>query len=259
MDIYSYVNKTNNVISIEGITIQPLASYSSTTSVLALDKLDGILVDKYLNGVSVANNGVEFNSYNIIVASNAGAGTKFDATNPQYGWHDMLSPTSTAPGSAIEYNTFIGSIKEYQFQVNNETFHQFHMLHDYAPGTDIYIHVHWSHNSDLVTGGSLTWNIEATYSKGYNQGVFSTPVNVPIVVPAVTTKYKHTISEVKLSAPGGAGGLLDSNMLETDGIIKVRLSLEANTTGANPFLFFCDAHYQSTGIPTKNKNYNFWN
>lgn len=70
----------------------------------------------------------------------------------------------------------------------------------------------------------------------------------------------HYISEVKLSTVGGSASTLDTNLLEPDGLIPVRTSLLANpiSPSTDPFMLFCDIHYQTTGVPTKNRNYEFW-
>ena len=56
--------------------------------------------------------------------------------------------------------------------------------------------------------------------------------------------------------------VIDSTLLQTDGIILVRCYRDANDTydtlNQLPFAHFVDCHYQSTGITTKNRNYPFY-
>jgi hypothetical protein len=56
--------------------------------------------------------------------------------------------------------------------------------------------------------------------------------------------------------------VIDSTLLQTDGLILVRCWRDANdaydTLDQLPFAHFLDCHYQSTGIPTRNKNYPFY-
>lgn len=261
MDIYRYVNRTNHVITTTNYTIPIAGEYVSYNAPVAeLDRIDGTLVDKYKNLVP-RQDPSEFNYYHPVISSEKGDGVLLNIDDPKAGWHDLLSATTVDRDNASkmpDFNAFVGSIKKYQFAVGDESFHNYHLPHDYLPGSDIYIHVHWAHTSVLVTGGSTTWNFEASYSKGYNQGQFNTPVNVQVTQDVVVTPLTHQIAEIKLSIPGGSASQLDSNLLETDGLILVRTSLVSNTIGVNPFMLFCDLHYQSTGIPTKNRNYNFW-
>lgn len=260
MDIYKYVNKTNSALTIGQISILPYGEYITSSTSTVLDKLEGILVDKYLNGTAITNK-VDFNSDSPVVSNLSDGGIRLDISNPTYGWYDLLSPTVVYSGAATNkpvFNVLVGSVKDYQFILNDESSHEFHMPHDYLLGSDMYIHVHWTHNSSSVTTGSVTWQFDATYARGYSRGIFNTPIVITVDQNAPTTALTHMIAETKLSAIAGAGGLLDTNLLEPDGIIKLRLKLIANTCGANPFVHFCDAHYQTTGLPTKNRNYDFY-
>lgn len=259
-DVYKYVNHSStNTITTSNYNIGPKGEVVSYSVIPELDKLDGTLLSKYLNQ-EARQDPVEFNYYRPILSSEKGDGIRFNIDTPDFGWHDMLSPITIDLGSASNkptFATFIGNIKKYQFKVGDESFHSYHVLHDYAPNTDMYIHTHWTHNT-AVSGGYVKWRFEATYSKGYNQDQFDTPVVIEVTQNASTTPYTHHIAETKLSSSEGAGGKLVSEDIETDGLILVKTSLVENTTGVDPFMMFCDIHYQSTGIPTKNKNFNFW-
>jgi hypothetical protein len=190
-----------------------------------------------------------------------GVGIQIDRADPDFGWKDIVGTSkgglSTSPPSSEVYQ---GGIRQYRFEVGDDIVYDYHLPHDYAPDTDIFIHTHWSHNNSDVTAGSVTWQIEAMYAKGFNQSFFLTPILVNIVASASTIRYQHMTSEIQLSAPGGVGGLLDTNLLEVDGILIVKVVLTANTMDnlAKPFLHTTDIHYQSTGIPTKNKAPDFW-
>lgn len=259
--MYRYISKSANPIVVDGITILPFADYVSSTPVPVLDRLDGILLHKRLNEVDVVH-AVEFNSENPTVNNSQTAGIKLDISDPVFGWMDLLSPTNTYAGAASNkptYNILVGGIREYQFILNDETFHQFHLPHDYVMGSNLYIHAHWTHNSGSVVGGSVTWQFEVTYARGYSRGVYPATKLLTVTQDASTVALTHMIAETILSVPGGSSIALDSSLIEPDGLVQVRTSLIANSCGANPFLTFCDIHYQSTGIPTKNRNYDFWN
>lgn len=260
MNVYKYVNRGDSALSIGAINIPPKGSYTSYTVVDALDRLDGVLVDKYLNQVS-RSDPKEFNYYRPVISNAKGDGIQLNGDNPKFGWHDALSFITIDLGAASNkptFSTFIGTVKKYQFVVGDESYHNYHIPHDYLPGSDLYIHVHWATNATNVLNGTTTWNFEATYSKGYAQGTFNTPVNVQVVgVATETSPFTHYISEVLLSGVE-TPGLLDTNLIEADGILLVRTSLINHTLDTNPFMLFCDMHYQSTGIPTINRNHPFW-
>lgn len=188
-------------------------------------------------------------------------GIKIDTATPDWGWHDLLS-TIRLGGTANDptYVTYQGSIKQAQFDVGDEIFTEFHMPHDYAMGTDIYIHAHWSHNALGLTTGGITGVMEASYAKGHDQDFFGTPIIVNLAQDASLVRYQHLIAEGPLSAAGGAGGLIDTALLEPDGLFLVRVELTGNTmdAAAKPFLHAVDIHYQSTGLATKQKAPDFW-
>lgn len=261
MDIYKYVNRRPYQITVGTIVIPPYGEYISyNQTVPELDRVDGVLVDKHFNA-AFRQEPVEFNYYQPVISHEKGDGIKLNADNPQFGWHDLLSPITIDSGAATgkpTFSTLVGSIKKYQFKVGDHSFHQFHLPHDYLPGSDLYIHVHWTHNSAEVLGGQTTWSFEATYAKGYNQSQFNTPVTTTVTQQVVTTPLTHQIAETKLSTLGGTGGLLDSAAIETDGLVLVKTTLQASTLAVDPFMMYCDIHYQSTGRPTKNKNADFW-
>lgn len=191
----------------------------------------------------------------------SGIGVKIDNASPDWGWHDLLGEFFLEGGvDDPSWEVYQGSIKQLQFSLTNAYQVDFHLPHDYAPGTDIYIHCHWSHNSAAVTTGSVTWQTETMYSKGHNQAFFSTPVLVNMTEAANPIRYQHMTTESQLSASAGAGGLLVTEDLEVDGLVITRLSLSANTMdgGALPFLHRVDIHYQSTTLSTKNKSPNFY-
>lgn len=203
---------------------------------------------------------------NFVVRKDAGYGIKVDTSTPTFGWEDMLGPITVRGSGPTDpaYSVYRGGLRAYQFGVNDEVFVEFHILHDYAVGTDLYLHTHWSHAGTNVTGGSVTWGYEITYAKGHNQAPFSTPVTGTITQNASTTQYQHMIAETQISASSPSGSQIDTDNLEVDGLILVRIFLSANNMTVSgggvpdPFLHMTDIHYQSTGITTKNKAPNFY-
>jgi hypothetical protein len=196
-----------------------------------------------------------------------GVGIEISGTTSDFGWHDLIGNLHNVNGevNSAALAVYRGGIRAYQFIEGEEAFVNFHMPHDYLPGSEIFIHVHWSHDSLIVTGGTTTWGFETMYSKGHNQAAFEEPVIITVSQPVSITRYQHMIAETPASTIGGSAGvLLDTDDLEVDGIIQARLYLDSNdiatsnATVVNPFAHFVDIHYQSTGLPTKNKAPDFW-
>lgn len=199
----------------------------------------------------------------ILVPKTSGIGMKLDPAAPTFGWKDLIGEIQLKGAGANDPAAYVyrGTIREYRFNLNDEVYNNYHLPHDYVPGSDIFAHIHWSHNAVGVTSGSCTWSFVASYAKGHDQQAFGAEVTVPVVQNASLVQYQHLIAEVQLSAAGGAGGKLDSNYLEPDGLILMRTYLSAlSISGANkPFVHFVDLHYQTTGIlGTKQKAPNFY-
>ena len=184
-----------------------------------------------------------------------------------FGWTDLACflyvPDYTAP-NAPTFAPYKGGIKQHQFAVNDEIQLASHFNHDYAMGTDVFIHAHWSHNNEYVTGGSVTWGYELMYAKGHQQMAFTDSIVITEQQNALTTRWMHMICEAPASINGGSANLLDTSQLEVDGLIQGRAYLVANnltvSQGQVPdiFLHQIDIHHQSTGAPTKRRAPNFW-
>ena len=205
-------------------------------------------------------------SGNIIIPKTAGTGIQVDIDSPTFGFDDIIGQIRTRGVGATDPNdaTYIGGIKAYNFDVNDEAWIDYHINHDYVIGTDIFLHFHWSHNVTVVTGGSVTWGYEMTYAKGHGQAPFSAAVSGSVVADASTTQYQQQLDEVQISAASPSGSQIDSDFLEPDGVIMMRVFLSANniTSSAavpDPFLHFADIHYQTkAGTGTKNKAPDFY-
>jgi hypothetical protein len=210
-----------------------------------------------------------------VVQKLQGYGLKVDLQSPTFAWQDLLGAISIrgSGGTDPAYNIYRGSIRAFQFAVNDEVFIEYHMPHDYVMGSDIHLHAHWSLNgktkagaaAGTVTGGTVTWGFEVSYAKGHDQAAFSSPVTRTVVSgTAASTTYQHYITETQISAASPAASQISTGNLEPDGLVLVRAYLSANgiTVASGsvpaPVLHFVDVHYQSTGIGTKQKAPNFW-
>jgi len=200
------------------------------------------------------------------VPKTQGTGLKVDSLGtPDFGWHDINGTPlfdSTDPSSAA-MAVYSGTMRQIQVAETKQFTVNFHIPHDYAMGTDLFVHVHWSHTSATLTGGSTTWGFETCYAKGHDQGAFVGSKTVTILQAANTTQYQHMIAEGALSISGGSATQLDTADLEVDGIIFCRVYLDSNDltdSGVvpDPFIHFIDLHYQSTGVPTKQRAPDFW-
>lgn len=203
----------------------------------------------------------------MMIPKTKGLGIKVDSLGtPDFGWHDIIGTISIYADDVnrAAISVYRGGIQALRFAPGNQAHINFHIPHDYVVGTDIFIHAHWSHNFTTVTGGSVTFGFETMYGKGHNQAAFEAPVNISVIDTASTTQYQHMIAETAASINGGSAVQLDTNSLEPDGIIQVRVYVDSNdilVSGGgvpDPYIHFVDIHYQSTGVATKNRIPDFW-
>lgn len=196
----------------------------------------------------------------------SGSGIQIENT---FGWRDLLGDVSgkSSGSTAPTQTSFFNNTRAWAYSAGDQGDLTFHLPHDYAPGTDLFLHFHWSHNGNNISGNlGITCNV--TYAKGHQQAIFSSPISPVLSVAGLnitnTPKYFHRVDEMQLSTAGGSASMLDTSLIEVDGIIMVSFTVStipsiSGSISANvPFILSADLHYQSTGIPTKNKAPNFY-
>ena len=183
-------------------------------------------------------------------------------------WKDLIGdvvPKTSGAGSPA-LSTFRDDIRWFSYSVNEDGDCVFHMPHDWAPGTDIFLHVHWAHNGTAISG-SIDVRLHVSYAKGHGQEAFSADIEPHIVVGSLnltnTPRYMHRVDEIQLSSATPSATQLDTADLEPDGLILVHYDMDAipAITGGAPnevFLFALDIHYQSNHIGTLNKVPDFY-
>ena len=202
----------------------------------------------------------------LVLPKTSAKGIKVDTTTPTFGWRDLTGQINNSKGATKPSEaTYRNGIQQFQFSAGDDAIIEYHIPHDYVPGTDIHLHVHWSHNSGDVTGGNIVFTYEITYAKGHNQAAFPASVTGTITGAASTIQYRHIVSEAQISAATPEGGVqIDTDDLEPDGLIFCRIEMTTNNITASdgvpdPFIHEVDVHYQSTSIATKQKAPDFYN
>lgn len=131
-----------------------------------------------------------------------------------------------------------------------ELFIVFHVNHDYARGTNIYPHVHWSPTT--TSTGTVVWGMEWSFAKGFDQEAFGATQTLTIEQEVTTSsQYQHFVAEATDDEAFG------SDILETDGLLMVRLYRDATNPADDfpdaVFALTADIHYQVEQIATPNK------
>lgn len=199
----------------------------------------------------------------ILIADGAN-GAAWDTTV----WKDLIGliTVKNSGATAPTLGTYRGNLQQYYFDSGDEAFLEFHIPHDYKPGSDMYVHVHWSHTDAVSITGNIVFTCEVSYAKGHNQANFSSPITLSTAAYATTNiattpQYRHRIEEVQLTAATPTASQLDSDDIEVDGVILLRITCPTQPayggTG-HTFIHFVDIHYQSNYFGTKNKAPNFY-
>lgn len=200
----------------------------------------------------------------------SGNGIKVDQATPTFGFADLQGDIliKVVGANDPDYNDYAGTgIFRHQFKntAMTQVFNSYHIPHDYVPGSDIFMHLHWSQTTVDSGGaagapGNVKWYFDANYSKGHDRGAFpASVVTVSVVQTASGTIRQHLIPEVQLSTSGQIGG----QDLEPDGILTVRSYRDAadaaDTLDQRPWVHHADIHYQTTGvIGTKSRTPDFY-
>lgn len=251
----------------------------------SLDSFNNPTGSDKLNAVSVTHSQQHANANDAIEAIEAKLGTNATPAslpvgaslgsdqgvgfliNGEYGWRDLegtLFPKVFGAGSPT-LTTFRGNTRWYAYAAGDDMDAIFHIPHDYVPGSDLYLHLHWSHNGTNISGQSvITYYI--SYSKGHSQAVFSPEIAIIQTLSGLnltnTPQYTHRIDEFVITSSGGGASLIDNALIEPDGLLHVHFDWTTIPTitggAAKPFGFYLDVHYQSTGTATKNKSPDFW-
>lgn len=175
------------------------------------------------------------------------------------GWRDLVGSivvkgvgSADPTWSAI---TGLGGMFAYEFSatVMKEVWLVFHIDHDYAPGTPIYLHAHWLNAAASPNTGTVRWGFEWTAAKGHQQQAFGAPDTKYVTQNCSATRYMHHIAEVSTA------DAIPATNLEPDSLLMVRCFRDAanDTCSDVVHLLTMDCHYQADKFATRNKSPDF--
>jgi len=186
-----------------------------------------------------------------------GSDSKWYVEDGQVGWRDLVGQVIVRKAAGVGvpvYEQMSGSIfYAYNFDVGDDVQVIYHVDHDYAVGTAIYLHAHWL--TDGTATDSVKWQISVAYADGHGQGIF--PLGSPTVKTVEQspdgTALTHLIAEV--ADPG-----FDESF-SVDGLIIAnykRVTNGGTDNSDNVYLLTADCHYQADRFATLNKAPNFY-
>lgn len=179
-------------------------------------------------------------------------------TRTKQGWRDNVIQFNVEVGdnNAPSLSAFRGNIKLFAFPTNKMTQSVaiWHIDHDYAMGTALYPHIHWSIATSNL--GTVRWGFEYTVAKGHQQEAFPAPTTIYVEQASNGTPYMHYVAEFSdaQAIPG--------SLVEPDSLIIARIFRDPthiNDTLEAPVFGLClDMHYQADRATTPNKSPNFY-
>ena len=186
-----------------------------------------------------------------------GAGIKVDPATPTFPWQDIIGLVQLNPVVTTRpaIQAFTTNVNAYSYDSGDRLDCVYHIPHDYVPGTDLFLHLHYGHNGTAVDATTFDIDADTAYASR-DTGVFTETAVTPTFSIDMDTavQFQHYVSEIQLSAASPSTSQIDSDDIEVDGIILVSFTVTAIpgiTAGDDPFIFTADIHYQSTGIGTK--------
>lgn len=192
----------------------------------------------------------------LVIPDTSGKGIKLgDETSSAFGWRDITGEIRTRGVGATDPDwTQVGSgaLYQYSFAINDQCWIVYHIPHDYVPGSDFHLHVHWCPSG--TDTNIVKWQWVYSYATGFNQAAFSstgTTITAEEAGPGVA--LQHMVTET-VAIDGSA-------ITEPDGHIWINLTRVTNGGSDNSdtiYVWDADLHYRSTGIPTVNKSPSFY-
>ena len=105
----------------------------------------------------------------LMIPKTSGLGIKVDSVGtPTFPWRDLIgdiTPKASGAGAPTLAAFRGGNVRSFFYSAGDDGDCVFHIPHDYVPGTDLFLHLHWAHNGTAISG-SLVVNFYITYAKG---------------------------------------------------------------------------------------------
>lgn len=230
----------------------------------------GVTVQGYnsnLTGIDQELSTTSNPTFNSLAASSVDTSTLLIDGLPS--WTDILGDVTPKQfgTNAAEQKNYIGNITGWTHGADTAGELIYHIPHDYVPGTDVFIHVHWGHNGTNISG-SFVVKFYATYAnRTYPATTFSSEVIATLTVDSLnmtnSPRYCHRVDEIQLSTHNGSATQLNTDLIEVDGLVMIHYVVDTipSITGSEvsnlPYIQTIDMHIQTNTVGTKNKDPNF--
>ena len=173
-------------------------------------------------------------------------------------WADLTAPINPDSGVGVStpsWEAFRGDFSAMLFLANKSQSVQvaFHINHDYALGTEIFPHVHWTNKVPGETG-TVRWGVDLLVAQGHQQDNFNGVIDTIYIEQAgVGGTLDHMVAESSV-------GFYDPR-LEPDTLVYCRIFRDSghpNDTAGNVYGLTIDMHYQLDDVGTPSRSPDFY-
>jgi hypothetical protein len=244
---FGFGTATNPVVTAGGTTKLPLRVTGNAVTTDHNILLDGLTLDGLTNVATTAPLMGEVVAYDSTTSS---------WKNNALIWNDLIGyiENPSGGGSTPPNYTLISGRSQYGFSMrtpgNTEMYFKFHPNHNWRPGLDFDFHIHIMTDSPTEDG---TADFQAIVTYAQVDSALSTEVTLATLSKTFTAgdQLKHFLVEVPMGRPSPTAEQVDSDLIDVDSIIMVKLLYNNATstiaTNSSLFVIQGDIHYQSYG------------
>lgn len=226
---------------------------ATDNKVVRFDGIDGSIQD---SSVTITDAGeVLVNTSSVLPDSTPNHKMHIDGyVKHKYGWKDNVVQITPELGDRTRWKDIGNGIYAMQFTAGDFVTANYHVNHDYAEGTDAYIHAHVVCASAQQAGAKLTILVDYLIARGHSQGESLTAPTTQIEMEYIFTG--NEVAGEHLVIECGDDQAFD--LLEPDAIMCCKLGLGSETVTGSVYVMTLDIHYQSSGEVTLNKEPSFY-
>lgn len=177
------------------------------------------------------------------------------------GWFDLQSPIYTRPGgNSPGFVSFKGRITrpELEYGKEQEVFCDWHINHDWKPGSMLYPHVHFTTKSNM--SGNIMFHVEYTYAAGFGSTKPSTFCDIQEIM--IEYYIPPNSAGIHFIAEAAEGYGIPGTNLEVDSVIMGCIhrhdGMMSNEMTDSVILVQADLHYEKDRMSTPNRKPNFY-
>jgi len=167
----------------------------------------------------------------------------------KYGWKDNIVQITPALGDGTRWKDIGNGIFAMEFGKGDSVSVNYHINHDYAQGTNAYLHAHLICLDTQSAGATITIRMNYILAKGHSQGQ-------SLTVPTTQFDMTYTFDGTEIAGEHIILECSDAqafDLKEPDTLLMTKMTLQSETVTGKIYGLTMDLHYQSDREVTLNK------